>query len=106
MKSFIIPLALALAVAAPAVAQNNPPAATEAMSTVVDPALFVTMAGVSNLFEIQSSEVALERSENSDVQAFAQRMIDDHTAATERLQQVATEQGLEVPAELDATHQT
>ncbi|MCD6034820.1 MAG: hypothetical protein K0R63_561 [Rickettsiales bacterium] len=40
---------------------------------------FVNKASLSNLFEIESSQVALQRSEDEDVREFADRMIKDHT---------------------------
>lgn len=42
---------------------------------------FVKKVSVGNEFEIQSSKLALDRSKNKDVQAFAKRMVDDHGKA-------------------------
>ncbi|MCE6949552.1 DUF4142 domain-containing protein [Cereibacter sphaeroides] len=72
---------------------------------VTDPAEFAQKAAVSNMFEIQSSQVALEKGVEGEVADFAQRMVDDHTAAGERMKAAASEAGVEVPAELDAEHQ-
>jgi putative membrane protein len=62
---------------------------------------FVTMAAMSDMLEIQSSKMALEKARSSDVKAFAQQMIADHTAATQKLQ-AAT--GQKPPATLDQKH--
>lgn len=43
---------------------------------------FATKAAISDMFEIAASKVALERSTNKDVKAFAQMMIDAHTQST------------------------
>ena len=42
---------------------------------------FVKKATIGNTFEITSSKLALQRSKNADVKAFAQQMITDHTKA-------------------------
>jgi putative membrane protein len=71
---------------------------TDAVTPAVnDPAEFATMAASSNMFEIESSRLALERSQASEIQSFAQQMIDDHTAAGEKMKQAAQEAGVEVP---------
>lgn len=46
---------------------------------------FVRLAGLNDMFEIQSSELALERSQNPEVRAFAQQMIEAHRQTTEDL---------------------
>lgn len=61
---------------------------------------FVTKTAVGNLFEIQSSRVALEKAQNEAVKSFAQTMIQDHTAATERMKAL----GGRMPTKLDARH--
>jgi predicted outer membrane protein len=42
---------------------------------------------LANHCEIELAKVALDKSQNADVRAFAQKMIDDHTAALEKLKQ-------------------
>jgi len=46
---------------------------------------FIEKASIGGQFEIASSRIALKRSHNADVRQFAQRMIDDHTKATDQL---------------------
>ena len=103
----IVALAAGVALAAiPAVAQQAQAPAATAAPVAETPEDFVAMAASSNAFEIQSSELALERSETEAVQAFAQVMIDDHTAATEDLMTVAEAEGVTPPPmELDPRHQ-
>lgn len=52
---------------------------------VVPTAEYVKKAAASDLFEIESSRVALERSQNGAVRRFAQMMIDHHTMTTQQL---------------------
>ncbi|ORE98824.1 DUF4142 domain-containing protein [Aurantimonas sp. 22II-16-19i] len=69
---------------------------------------FVPMAAVSNSFEIESSNLALTKSQNEDVRGFAEMMATDHSNAAMKMQQAVEESGtgLTVPTGLDARHQT
>lgn len=58
----------------------------------------------SNLAEIATSQLALEKSTNDDVKKFAQQMVDDHTKALGQLQQIAQQKGVELPTQPDAKH--
>lgn len=66
---------------------------------------FVRMAAESNNFEIQLSQAALEQSTNADVQAYAQRMIEEHTLANRQLATLASEQGMPLPSGMGALNQ-
>lgn len=69
---------------------------------------FVKKAAVANQFEIDSSKVALEKSQDADIKAFAQKMIDDHTKAGEDFKAAVAESKVDsalVPAGLDDKHQ-
>ncbi|MDD4616982.1 MAG: DUF4142 domain-containing protein [Alphaproteobacteria bacterium] len=69
---------------------------------------FVRDASVGNLFEIMSSEMAVQRSQNPQVREFAQRMVDEHTAVGNQLKAItsAPNSGLPQPeTSLDANHQ-
>lgn len=93
---FLSAVASAAILAAPVVAQT--PASTQD---------FLNKAAPSNQFEIESSELALERADDDDVRAFAERMIEDHTTAAERMQlAVSEDESVEMPpATLDEKHQ-
>jgi predicted outer membrane protein/sporulation protein YlmC with PRC-barrel domain len=67
---------------------------------------FVQKASVSNQFEIQSSNLALDQAQSSEVQDFAQQMIDDHTKAGDNLQQAieSAQADLQAPDTLDQRH--
>ncbi|WAP68165.1 DUF4142 domain-containing protein [Jiella pelagia] len=68
---------------------------------------FVPMAAVSNSFEIETSNLALTKSQDEDVRGFAQTMADDHSTAAMKMKQAVqeSETGLAVPTGLDARHQ-
>lgn len=76
-------LALAQAQTETVPAASTTPAATA--PAVTAPQRFADMAGSSNMFEIESSKLALETSQTQEVQEFAQQMIDDHTMAGEKM---------------------
>ncbi|MGO4573293.1 DUF4142 domain-containing protein [Microvirga sp. 2TAF3] len=94
-------------------AQTPPSAPQSAQSRPAQPdaqapaaADFVNKAAVSNMFEIQSSQLAQQKSQNDRVRQFAQRMVQDHTAATDKLKSTAQGiQGVTVPASLDQPHE-
>lgn len=71
-------------------------------------ATFVQAAVVSNLFEVESSKLALESSQSAPVKTFAQHIVDDHSAAGVKLIEAANEAKLPLPPppfKLDAEHQ-
>jgi putative membrane protein len=75
-------------------------------ATVTPTATFVQQAVVGNLFEVESSKLALERSQNAVVKTFAKQMVDDHSAAAVKLADAVNEAKLpRPPVKLDAKHQ-
>ncbi|MFI5409527.1 DUF4142 domain-containing protein [Kaistia sp. UC242_56] len=64
---------------------------------------FISRAAVSGLYEIDASQIALEKAQNAQLKSFATAMIADHTKAGEELKKVAGD--LPVPTTLDSTHQ-
>lgn len=89
-----------LPLATSAFAQNN----NAASATKVDKTTFVNMATSSNMLEIQSSEMALQRASSEEVKAFANQMIQDHTKASAEMAAVLQKKGMAPPTELDAKH--
>ncbi|MBQ0819811.1 DUF4142 domain-containing protein [Microvirga sp. HBU67558] len=82
------------------------PAAAQPGSQVPAAADFVNRAAISNMFEIQSSQLAQQKAQNDRVRQFAQSMVQDHTAAGDKLKAAAQGvQGATVPTSLDQPHQ-
>jgi putative membrane protein len=80
-------------------------AAVDTEAAVREGQEFVNNAGQAGMVEIRTSEMALEKSKNADVKAFAQKMIDDHKAAGEKLNAAASAAALAAPpATLDDFH--
>ncbi|MDB5665758.1 DUF4142 domain-containing protein [Cypionkella sp.] len=68
----------------------------------VTPESFVNTVASSNAFEIQSSELALQKATNPKLTEFANQMIADHTKAAENLKAAAD--GQPVPDQLAPKH--
>ncbi|MCD2325211.1 DUF4142 domain-containing protein [Sphingomonas sp. IC-56] len=75
---------------------DEPVAAADPMSPLSAPG-YMSMAASSDLFEIESSRLALQRSQNPQVRQFAQMMIDHHTRTTADLMAVARQTGMNPP---------
>jgi putative membrane protein len=67
---------------------------------------FVTRASNTNLFAIEESRLALDRSADPKVKTFARRLGEDHRKAEAELQTAAKGSGATVPTTLDHEHQT
>lgn len=60
------------------------------------PARFIDAAMLQSLAEIEAARLALERSANDNIQEFAHRMIEDHTAINHELEQLASSRGYHI----------
>jgi putative membrane protein len=58
---------------------------------------YVAKAAASDLFEIQSSQIALQKAQNPNVRQFAQMLITHHTGTTQTLTAAARAAGLTPP---------
>jgi putative membrane protein len=69
---------------------------------------FVQKVAISNQFEIDSSELALDKAQSDEVKAFARQMIADHTKAGEDFQTALSDAEIDptlAPKTLDNKHQ-
>src|SRR4051794_32572758 len=81
---------------------TTPPSAATTNSANITAAEFVTQAANSDMFEIQSSQLALTKSQDNTIRTFAQHMVQDHTASSDKLKAAA--EGQTVPSALDPEH--
>ncbi|MCZ0963346.1 DUF4142 domain-containing protein [Paracoccus benzoatiresistens] len=65
---------------------------------------FVTQAASGGLFEVQSSELALQSSQTAGVQEFATQMVTDHTANNQELMTIVQAENLTMPTEVAGVH--
>lgn len=108
MKQIVGAAAVAVLLAGPALAQSvgEKTGINALIGVSPSTADFVTQAGISDLFEIESSRLAAERSDEP-TKAYARQMITDHEKTTSEMK--AMIQGGKVqataPTALDSTHQ-
>jgi putative membrane protein len=95
MKTPLVAIAAGLLFAAPAMAAN------------VSTADFVNKVAISDMFEVQSSKLALDKKPDRDTKPFAKRMIKDHTQTTKQLTKLVKsgKVNAELPTALDGDHQ-
>jgi putative membrane protein len=71
-----------------------PPPPAEAKTSA---AAYVTAAGASDQFEINSSQIALQKTQNADVRKFASMLIKHHTKTTAATMKAAKKAGMNPP---------
>jgi putative membrane protein len=100
---------LATALAVPSFAQSIPEKSGVNQALAIAPKTqdFVTLAGQSNMLEIESSKLALQKSDSAKTKTFAQKMIDDHTATSNELKGLVSSGKVkaDAPSALDKAHQ-
>lgn len=67
---------------------------------------YVEMAAASDMFEIQSSQLALTKAQRAEVRAFAQMMIDHHTGTSQQLMAAAQAAGVAVAPQMTPAQMT
>ncbi|PWF46092.1 DUF4142 domain-containing protein [Massilia glaciei] len=80
-----------------------PPAVTGSTMRAADQRYLKEIAQ-GNIAEIKMAEMALAKSQDEQVKAFAQKMIDDHTSVLNQVQQLAQAKGVTLPDEMDRKH--
>lgn len=106
MKALLIALGAASLVAGCASRDEEPleaAAAVDPNSPIAAPG-YMRMAASADLFEIQSSQLALQMSQNPMVRQFAQMMVADHTRTSSEMMGIAQSLGLPPPPQMLAPH--
>jgi putative membrane protein len=65
---------------------------------------FVRNAASGGMLEVALGRHAAQHAQDQKVRSFGQRMVGDHTRANERLKTIATDLGIEVPAQMEKEH--
>ena len=65
---------------------------------------FVRRAGTSGLAEVEMGELGAKKAKNGQVEAFAKRMVADHTKANQELLTAIKGKGVQVPSSRTDTH--
>jgi putative membrane protein len=86
---------------------QSSPAATAATQSVPSAEDFVKKVAISDMFEIQSSQLALSKQPDKDTKPFAQKMVTDHQKTSKELKSLVDGGKVKatLPSALDAEHQ-
>lgn len=66
---------------------------------------FIMKSSEGSMAEVELGKLALQKSQNPDVQQFAQKMVDDHTMLMNNMKPFADQMGVKPPTKLNAKHQ-
>jgi putative membrane protein len=109
MKAAVL-ASLAVLIASPVLAQSaaEKSGVNSVMGVAPKTEDFVTEAASSDMFEIESSKLAVERSQDAATKSFAQQMITDHTKTSEELKAMVTGGKVKatIPAAMSSAQQT
>jgi putative membrane protein len=67
---------------------------------------FAREAAIGGMTEVELGTLAKERAASDDVKQFGDRMVTDHSKANDELKQWAQKNNVDLPAKLDAQHQS
>jgi len=108
MKTFLL-ASTALLVATAAFAQSVPEktGVNSALGVAPKTQDFVTIAAQSDMLEIESSRLALQKADNNKTKQFAEKMIKDHTETSAELKSLVSSGKVQAdaPSSLDKAHQ-
>jgi putative membrane protein len=65
---------------------------------------FITDVARDSMAEVELGRLAAERGQSDQVKQFGQRMVTDHTKASDELKKLADQKGVTLPTELDRSH--
>lgn len=110
MKTALAAAGLAILLASPVLAQSaaEKTGVNSVMGVAPKTEDFVTEAASSDMFEIESSKLAVERSQDSATKSFAQQMITDHMKTSDELKTMVTSGKVKaaIPASMSSAQQS
>ncbi len=104
-KHILLAAAASLALMPAAFAQSNKAGSAQEQGQIGSADQeFVTKAASSNMFEIESSQLAEDKAQSAEVKDFAKEMIRDHGKAGKEMTSLAKDRGAQVPKALSGKH--
>ena len=64
---------------------------------------FAMKAAQGGMAEVELGKLAQSNAQNEKVKAFGSRMVNDHSSANDKLKQIASKEGIQLPAKMDAS---
>jgi putative membrane protein len=101
MKRLVILMGGAALIAGCATTAPPPPPPPAPVVDLTNPLFapgYLSMAGSSDMYEIQAGQLAQQMSQNAQVRSFGQMLVTDHTRSTQMLMAAAQSAGLTPPA--------
>jgi putative membrane protein len=105
IASFIMAAAFALSVQAQSQDQSQNPNQNQDPQGALQDTNFIHMAAEGNLTQIELGKLGAKKSQNGQIQQFAQHLQTDHQSANQKLEPLAQSQGMQLPQTLDSKHQ-
>lgn len=102
---FVLAFAAAMTVASAAAQQDKTPngtAMSKSSAGMHNDASFVKEAARGGLAEVELGQLAAQKASKEEVKKFGQRMVDDHTKANDQLKEVAAQEHIDLPTQIDA----
>jgi putative membrane protein len=84
--------------------QSTTQKARDAVTPNKKAADYVNKASIGDMFEIESSKVAQEKSNNQSIKDFAAMMVKDHTDSSQKIKDAAAKSNLQPASALDKSH--
>lgn len=106
-RHLVMTAATALLFAAPGIgiAQQPAPSAQTRTQLSEQDRSFAETAALSDQFEIQTAQLAIDKARSADVKTFARQMVEDHGKTSATMKTLAERKTLALPVKLDAEHQ-
>jgi len=104
MREVSLTLAVTAGMLTFSVAQDNGSAMRASSAKTSADQKFVKEAADGGMAEVELGQLAVEKASNDDVKKFGQRMVDDHGKANDKLKEIASSKGIDLPAEPSAKH--
>jgi putative membrane protein len=107
MRITVLLASVGILLAGSAFAQTRQNPGTVGAAPAVSTDEFVKIVAVSDMFEIQSSQLALSKQPDADTKPFAEKMVQDHTMTTRELKSLVDSGKVKatLPTALDDAHQ-
>jgi putative membrane protein len=77
---------------------------SKASPVTEDDTKFAVMAADAGMTEVELGKLALSKTKNDDVKKYAQMMVDDHTAAGNKLMSIASSKQITLPSTMSDEH--